>query len=120
MPHIETPQPPAPSEDVVSDDLAKTQKRTSAPRSKQSDGPPDIPSFSELDTARTRKQTKRRRGRKGKRRTVKIPDDNVPATPTPAAVTQAQESNQTASDGDNAHAVGASDFGATIKLDSEQ
>jgi SAM-dependent methyltransferase len=75
-------------------DLAQTVKlerkeRASVPPDDDDDdaSPPDVPSIAK-DSSKGRKRSdgRRRRSRRGKRRMVKIPDDNVPATPTPPAV----------------------------------
>ncbi|MEZ4440395.1 MAG: methyltransferase domain-containing protein [Polyangiaceae bacterium] len=85
-------------------DLAKTVKLTRRkepslpPRIDESeleddDGPPKIPSLGADDDVPAARDSKpkRRRSRKGKkRRAVIIPDDSVPATPTPAAVEAAR------------------------------
>jgi ubiquinone/menaquinone biosynthesis C-methylase UbiE len=76
-------------------DLAKTQKferrREPSIPPDDDDEPPEIAyPFDDDDSASNRNTpTRRRRGRKGRRRTVKIPDDNVPSTPTPAMVAPA-------------------------------
>lgn len=82
-------------------------------------GPPGIPSLAQRGDATTGKTRakggkdgkdprdsgsgKRRRARKGRtgRRMVKIPDDDVPATPTPPAVSAARSSPDAVDDGDD-------------------
>ena len=108
----------APPSDAGEDemDLAKTQKLERSDRvigaeiaaaqaqaealAKAADKPPSIPAMAQSPSKRKKDSgTKRRKGRKPKRRTVKIPDDNVPATPIPPAVAdqlEADDSQETA------------------------
>jgi ubiquinone/menaquinone biosynthesis C-methylase UbiE len=77
-------------------DFAKTlriERRVPRGMMGSSGAPPGIPSLAqqEDDGEKKKSGSKRRKSRKGKRRTVKIPDDNVPATPTPPAIASSSE-----------------------------
>jgi SAM-dependent methyltransferase len=81
--------------DDESIDLAKTQKferRREPSIHDDDDDPPDVPHADDDDRIsgdfdnNRATPTRRRKGKKGRRRTVKIPDDNVPSTPSPSGV----------------------------------
>ena len=90
-------EPPrlAPVEDLLDEEsfdgakTAKFDRRRQPSMPDDDDAPPDIPylgSMEDEDTGGGDASPRRKRTRKGKRSTVKIPDDSIPATPTPPAV----------------------------------